>query len=413
MNLHTAVVPDKRRALGDNKYPIKLRITFNRQRRYYSINHERRKGVDFLVTEDEWKAVKGDSPKGRFKKISQLIPKIIDEADELSGKIIPFSFDAFMAAYEKKATGRKVSDKFKEYIESLRAEGRVSTYKSYEVALKSLMEFGLSDNFDSITPKDLIEYEKYMHANDKSITTVGIYLRNLRAIFNIARKEKITDNYPFSDYEIPTALNIKKALELDDIKKIINYETTEFSPIDKARDIWVFSYFSNGMNITDICNLKCGSVDLKNMEISFEREKSKRKRTKTKIIVDIIPETLSIMEKWGNLDGDKTDYIFPFFKKDLTPEQKKNVTHGVVKRTNKHMEKICQQLKIPIVVKTYHARHSFANVLKQSGAPREFISESLGHSDLKTTENYLRSFSSKNRKKWKVSLNPNSIDLNK
>jgi site-specific recombinase XerD len=31
-------------------------------------------------------------------------------------------------------------------------------------------------------------------------------------------------------------------------------------------------------------------------------------------------------------------------------------------------------------------------VLKRSGAPIEFISESLGHKDLRTTENYLGSF---------------------
>ncbi|OYX08653.1 MAG: hypothetical protein B7Z16_18990, partial [Algoriphagus sp. 32-45-6] len=37
-------------------------------------------------------------------------------------------------------------------------------------------------------------------------------------------------------------------------------------------------------------------------------------------------------------------------------------------------------------------RHSFATVLKRSGAPTEFISESLGHKDLRTTENYLDSF---------------------
>jgi len=38
-------------------------------------------------------------------------------------------------------------------------------------------------------------------------------------------------------------------------------------------------------------------------------------------------------------------------------------------------------------------------VLKRSGANIAFISESLGHSDLKTTENYLASFEKEERKK--------------
>jgi len=41
---------------------------------------------------------------------------------------------------------------------------------------------------------------------------------------------------------------------------------------------------------------------------------------------------------------------------------------------------------------TYSARHSFATVLKRSGANIAYISESLGHADQKTTENYLASF---------------------
>ena len=38
------------------------------------------------------------------------------------------------------------------------------------------------------------------------------------------------------------------------------------------------------------------------------------------------------------------------------------------------------------------ARHSYATVLKRKGASALIISENLGHSSLKTTENYLDSF---------------------
>ena len=50
-------------------------------------------------------------------------------------------------------------------------------------------------------------------------------------------------------------------------------------------------------------------------------------------------------------------------------------------------------------ISTYTARHSYATVLKRSGANIAFISESLGHSDLKTTENYLDSFEDDTRLK--------------
>jgi len=43
-------------------------------------------------------------------------------------------------------------------------------------------------------------------------------------------------------------------------------------------------------------------------------------------------------------------------------------------------------------IKTYTARHSYSTVLKRCEASIAFISESLGHIDLKTTESYLVSF---------------------
>ena len=55
-----------------------------------------------------------------------------------------------------------------------------------------------------------------------------------------------------------------------------------------------------------------------------------------------------------------------------------------------------------IISCTYTARHSYATVLKRSGANIAYISESLGHNDLKTTENYLASFEKEERKKMQV-----------
>ena len=62
------------------------------------------------------------------------------------------------------------------------------------------------------------------------------------------------------------------------------------------------------------------------------------------------------------------------------------------------MKRIGQALGIENIT-TCVARHSFATVLKRSGANISYISESLGHSDLKTTETYLASFEKEERQK--------------
>jgi site-specific recombinase XerD len=62
----------------------------------------------------------------------------------------------------------------------------------------------------------------------------------------------------------------------------------------------------------------------------------------------------------------------------------------------KHLKIIGDKLGIS-GVSTYTARHSYATVLKRSGANISYISESLGHSNLRKAENYLASFEKEER----------------
>lgn len=74
------------------------------------------------------------------------------------------------------------------------------------------------------------------------------------------------------------------------------------------------------------------------------------------------------------------------------------VVKEVIRRCNKKLKVISSALGLPHI-STYTARHSYATVLKRSGANIAYISESLGHNDLKTTENYLASFEREEREK--------------
>lgn len=62
------------------------------------------------------------------------------------------------------------------------------------------------------------------------------------------------------------------------------------------------------------------------------------------------------------------------------------------------MKKNAQTLEINTPVTTYVARHSFFTILLRNGASVEFISESLWHADIKTTQNYLGSFDIETKK---------------
>ncbi len=68
------------------------------------------------------------------------------------------------------------------------------------------------------------------------------------------------------------------------------------------------------------------------------------------------------------------------------------------------MARIKNQLQIEKKLTTIVSRHSFSTQMKRSGASTEFIQEALGHSDKKTTENYLDSFENEIKKEYAAKL---------
>ena len=104
-------------------------------------------------------------------------------------------------------------------------EGRIGTAVNYHCSYVSLKNFRGNVRFADITTAYLIAYEHQLKARNLSKSTIGIYLRPLRAIYNeaaeagYAKKDKC---YPFGrrKYQIPAARRVKKALELSDIEAL-------------------------------------------------------------------------------------------------------------------------------------------------------------------------------------------------
>ena len=63
------------------------------------------------------------------------------------------------------------------------------------------------------------------------------------------------------------------------------------------------------------------------------------------------------------------------------------------------MDDVRKSLGIKNKVTTYVGRHSVSTFLRNSGVSIEEISEGLGHSNIKTTQNYLASFEITSKKK--------------
>jgi integrase/recombinase XerD len=178
---------------------------------------------------------------------------------------------------------------------------------------------------------------------------------------------------------------------LADIEKIYKYQAESMSTEEWARDLWLFSYLCNGINPKDIARLTYQQVGSKS--IQFVRAKTERTRREVKAIhVTISDDVWRIISKWGQTPTSPHKYVFAILKPGMTAREEMATIRQTTKTINFYIRRIAQSVGIEKDVTTYTARHSFATVLKRSGASNEYIGESLGHSDLKSTENYLDSF---------------------
>ncbi|MFW5804536.1 MAG: tyrosine-type recombinase/integrase [bacterium] len=403
----TSIVLDKRRPIEkknpnekEDRYPVKLRVFHKNKYRYY--------GTNYYLTINEFDTITKTNPRNEnLKKIKLSFADTEREARQLIAQIKHFSFDKFKEVYDNRDNDNQdVYNELLNYAKQLRENEKISTAESYEVTRNSLKTFKEKLSFDDITPAFLQAYENWMLNEGRSKTTVGIYCRNLRHVYNEAIRKGIIqrEQYPFGPkkdkkYTIPKGENIKKALTLKEIERIFNYQTIPGTKHDYSKDMWIFSYLTNGINLHDIAELKYKDID--NDTVSFIRAKTKdtAKEHSRKVQALLTPQSKKIIKKWGN-EKHPDNYVFPIFYPGITAERKRAVTKQTIKTINKYMKKIAEDCDIPKKVTTYAARHSFATVLKNSGAPIHFISECLAHHDLKTTESYLGSIEDETRKTY-------------
>jgi len=393
-SITVAAFCDDRRETQDGKFPIKIRVTHKRNRVYYPTGKK--------LTPDEWEKL----PTGKGAIFIKLRDEIQASFKLVEGHVIAlyredrFSFEA-LDIQLRKCLADSINTAFDAKIEALKNESAISSQWIYQATKKSIEAFaGERVRFTDVTADWLKRFQAHLLSKGKSYTTVSIYTRSIMALMNDAKRAGIIKEgqYPFGKgrYEIPTGEGRKLALTMQQIKAVVTYtdgrETTE-----KYRDLWFFSYLCNGINFTDLLKLKYGNIV--GDEIYFYRQKTIRtSKVKKEIQATITPEMQAIIDRWGNPEKKPDNYIFPYLTGGENKIQEKSIIHDVTKRTNKRLKEIGTAVGIEGLT-TYTARHSYATVLKRSGANIAFISESLGHSDLKTTENYLASFEKEERQK--------------
>jgi integrase/recombinase XerD len=388
-----SVLLDTRTVNKEGTYPVKIKVYFQGKPKYYPT------GICMSTKEELEEVLESKSKKNIEIQdiIGKELSRILKNVDILVERGT-FSFSNLNNMLGKNIGGslnEMISAKIKE-LENEEKFGSSAFYKGTLSLLKRYMKHDVP--IKEVTVEWLNGLEKFI-LKTANQTTVAMNMRNIRATMNIAKQVGVIreSDYPFGrgKYQIKEGSGKKKALNKKQLKAIAEYSdgsmTTEF-----YRDLWLFIYFCNGLNVADLISLKFS--DIQNGEISFIRKKTKdRTRDVKRIYAAITPEMYSIINKWGN-DPKKSVYIFPFLKPGDSAWEHEKKKKNLTKLINKRMKMIGEKLNLGKIT-TYVARHTYATVLRNEGVPISIISPMLGHSSVTTTEIYLADLESEYRAK--------------
>lgn len=386
-----SVMLDTRREKADGKYPVKIRVTFARSRRYYPTGKD--------LTAEEWAALPTAKARalGAIRKDIESSYQIVRSAVEALTTTGDFTLDALDNRL-KIAAVDTLNTMFQAKIYQLKQSKRIGNMIVYDNVLKSLERFaGPRIRINTVTPSWLGRFADFLRDEGKARTSIAINMRTLRAVINIARRKKIIKEaqYPFGKegFKIQEGEGRKMALTLEQIGAVSKYDDgTEATR--RYRDYWLFLYLCNGINVADFVRLRYR--DIVNGEICFLRQKTEyTTHTRKEIRVIVVDRMRAIIDRWGNPPS-PDNFVFPVLDGTEDAMRQKLKTQYLTRAINKRMAAIGEALGIGRI-STYTARHSYATVLKRAGANIAYISESLGHQDLRTTENYLASFEREER----------------
>ena len=411
MKVSEFIVPsiylDKRRLKENKKHPVKLKIYFKKKRVRKFIST----AVDLSVEEFEkvWTKANFSELRGRNKELNTTFSELIDEANRIIKSFEVFNFEEFKEKLMAGITeGDSIQTVYAEKIESLKDKNAYSSIDTYVYSLKALEAFSKKNNkkplsFEMISVQWLRMFEDDMIKIGRSVSTVGIYLRPLKAIFNMAKEKGLINeySYPFgvNKYSIPSSTKVKKALSSDDLRVLLT-AVPESNLQQQAIDFWTFSFMCNGINLTDIAHLKYQNLDLYNKTLHFVRIKTANNRPVKKIItVKLNQMTIDIIEKYKVTNNG--DYIFDLIspKDSIEKARKKikNYNHSI----NKQLKKLAKNNDLDPSISFYWARHTFSTIAITKGKKGiEFVQEALGHSSIKTTQNYFGGFANNEKEEF-------------
>ncbi|MFS3018101.1 phage integrase SAM-like domain-containing protein [Parabacteroides distasonis] len=293
-----------------------------------------------------------------------------------------FVTDDIVVCFQGSRQEQSFNDYIHQQIARLKRLGKIRTSETYTAALRSFSGF-MNDKevlFGQINADLIAEYEAYLKGRGNSPNTISFYMRILKAVYNRAMEDGLTEQrYPFKSVYTGVEKTLKRAISLNDLKRIKGLDLSLKPNLDFARDMFLFCFYTRGMSFIDMAYLR--KKDLQNGVLSYRRRKTGQQL--------FIKWERCMQELVDKYSVNETEYLLPIITQ-RDADYRKQYTNEL-HRVNHLLKKIGKRLELPIPLTMYVGRHSWASIAKSSNVPISVISEGMGHDSENTTQIYLAS----------------------
>lgn len=392
--LTTKVLLNKVRQKQDGTFPLVIRVTYNRKSIYLPLGYNMAK-KDFDAKNQRIRpSSKIASNITRLNNgIQEKLKKIFDTVSRLEedGKIESLSISSLKKEIEGKSVGNMDFFSFVDsLIQDLKKGRKYGNAEIYKTLRNKIDKFHGKSSlpFRQINYAFVKKLETQHYASGNTAGGLSVYLRTLRSVYKKAIKHGLAkeNHNPFNDYSIKNGTPKRQFLNREQLE-ILKDAPVEESHLAKARDLYMASFYLRGMNWMDMALLKGDNIQGDLERIMYIRSKTRNKMFSIKIT----PALKQILLTYSNGIIKEDDFVIPILTRDFSQDQIHETIKNKRKRQNIYLKRLAERLELPKFT-IYSARHTYANILKRSGAPSNVIQDSLGHTTEAMTQAYLSSF---------------------
>lgn len=376
----------KHKASSDGRLPVYLRLTKGQRRKLIS--------AGILLNENQW-----DQARQRVKKNHPMQRVLNVQLEELlirsRSTMLELPKDQRgLNIIKQEIVGDGSSSFFgfgREMANELLKEGKFHPSKKTITALNHLRDHLKSDTatFEDITLEVLNSFRSYLIRQKKHPNTISKNFERLKQVFKKANALGKTKNDPFRYFEpIKRVRTQKTRLNPTQIKAISEQPTKPGSWEQLSKDAFLFSFYNAGIRFGDLATLKWKHI----VDGRLKYEMGKTSHWKN---IRLLPQALSILDRYRLDEPNPEAFIFPILDKGKRYDNESFLKQQISSKNalvNRGIKALAKKAGIQENVTFHVARHSFADFARTSGMNIYDISKALGHTDIKITQSYLKSF---------------------